>query len=116
MQKIKKQRTADCMVGGFRYLEKKKLIGSLLLGLYDDEGLLDHVGFTSSIRSEDRQPLTKRLEKMVKPPGFTGKVPGGLSRWSTKHSMECNRLSQNLLSRCSSITSPADGFVMAQNS
>jgi len=88
MQKIKKQRTADCVVGGFRYLEKKKLAGSLLLGLYNSKGLLDHVGFTSSIRDEDRQKLTKTLENMVKPPGFTGKAPGGLSRWSTKHSME----------------------------
>jgi ATP-dependent DNA ligase len=88
MQKIKKQRTADCVMGGFRYLEKKKLVGSLLLGLYNQEGLLDHVGFTSSIRNEDRQELTKKLEKIVKPPGFTGKAPGGLSRWSTKHSME----------------------------
>jgi ATP-dependent DNA ligase len=76
------------VVGGFRYLEKKKLVGSLLLGLYNDQGLLDHVGFTSSIRNEDRQQLTKKLETMVKPPGFTGKAPGGLSRWSTKHSME----------------------------
>jgi ATP-dependent DNA ligase len=88
MQKIKKQRTADCVVGGFRYLEKKKQVGSLLLGLYNDQGLFDHVGFTSSIRNEDRQQLTKKLEKMVKPPGFTGKTPGGLSRWSTKHSIE----------------------------
>jgi ATP-dependent DNA ligase len=88
MQKIKKQRTADCVVGGFRYLEKKKLTGSLLLGLYNKEGLLDHVGFTSSIRNEDRKQLTMKLEKIVKPPGFTGKAPGGLSRWSTKHSME----------------------------
>jgi ATP-dependent DNA ligase len=88
MQKIKKQRTADCVVGGFRYLDKKKRIGSLLLGLYNEKGLLDHVGFSSSIRNEDRDQLTKRVEKMVKAPGFTGKAPGGLSRWSTKHSME----------------------------
>ena len=88
MQKIKKQRTADCVVGGFRYLERKKNIGSLLLGLYNDKGFLDHVGFCSSIRTQDREPLTKKMEKLVKPPGFTGKAPGGLSRWSTKHSME----------------------------
>jgi len=87
MQKIKKQRTADCVVGGFRYLEKKPLVGSLLLGLYTDEGLLDHVGFSSSIQSDGRPALTKKLEKLIKPPGFTGKAPGGLSRWSTKHSM-----------------------------
>jgi ATP-dependent DNA ligase len=97
MQKIKKQRTADCVVGGFRYLEKKKLVGSLLLGLYNKEGLLDHVGFTSSISAEDRPGLTKKLEKMIKPPGFTGKAPGGLSRWSTKHSMEWQPLETKLV-------------------
>src|SRR5579872_7371297 len=79
MQKIKTRRTADCVVGGFRYLEEEPLVGSLLLGLYNEEGLLDHVGFTSSIHREDRAALTKRLEAMVKPPGFTGKAPGGLS-------------------------------------
>src|SRR3979409_2697724 len=74
MQKIKKQRTADCVVGGFRYLEKKKLSVSFLRGLYIDAGLLDHVGFTSSIRNEDRQRLTEKVDKMVKLPGFTGKA------------------------------------------
>src|SRR5206468_3419436 len=43
MIKVKQQRTADCVVGGFRYAEKKKVVGSLLLGLYDDAGLLNHV-------------------------------------------------------------------------
>jgi ATP-dependent DNA ligase len=88
MQKIKKQRTADCVVGGFRYLEKEPLVGSLLLGLYNNEGKLDHVGFTSSIKDEDRPALTKKFESMIKPPGFTGKAPGGPSRWSTKRSAE----------------------------
>jgi ATP-dependent DNA ligase len=88
MLKVKKQRTADCVVGGLRYLEKKKQVGSLLLGLYNEEKLLDHVGFTASIHSKDRAELTKKLEKIAKPPGFTGIAPGGLSRWSTKHSME----------------------------
>jgi ATP-dependent DNA ligase len=97
MEKIKKQRTADCVVGGFRYLEKKKQVGSLLLGLYNDQGLLDHVGFTSSIHSEDRPALTRKLEAMIKPPGFTGKAPGGLSRWSTKHSMEWQPLNDKLV-------------------
>jgi len=97
MQKIKKQRTADCVVGGFRYLEKKKQVGSLLLGLYNKEGLLDHVGFTSSISAKDRPPLTKKLEQIIKPPGFTGKAPGGLSRWSTKHSMEWQPLDPKLV-------------------
>jgi ATP-dependent DNA ligase len=97
MQKIKKQRTADCVLGGFRYLEKKPLVGSLLLGLYNESGRLDHVGFTSSIRDEERPELTKRLKKLIKPPGFTGKAPGGLSRWSTKHSVEWEPLDPSLV-------------------
>ena len=97
MQKIKRQRTADCVVGGFRYLEKKHQVGSLLLGLYDEEGKLDHVGFTSSIQQKDRPALTGKLKKLVKAPGFTGKAPGGLSRWSTKHSMEWEPLQPKLV-------------------
>lgn len=97
MQKIKKQRTADCVVGGFRYLEKKPLVGSLLLGLYDKQGKLNHVGFTSSIANDDRAALTKKLKGMIKPPGFTGKAPGGLSRWSTKHSLEWEPLDPRLV-------------------
>jgi ATP-dependent DNA ligase len=97
MQKIKVQRTADCVVGGFRYLAKKKLVGSLLLGLYNTEGKLDHVGFTSSIHTEERPAITKKLEKLIKPPGFSGKAPGGLSRWSTKRSMEWQPLDNKLV-------------------
>jgi len=97
MQKIKKERTADCVVGGFRYLEKKPLVGSLLLGLYDDESKLDHVGFTSSIHDEDRAALTKKLKPLIKPPGFTGKAPGGPSRWSTKRSAEWEPLAPKLV-------------------
>jgi ATP-dependent DNA ligase len=97
MQKIKKLRTADCVVGGFRYLEKKPLVGSLLLGLYDKQGKLDHVGFTSSISAKDRPGLTKKLKKLIKPPGFTGKSPGGPSRWSTKRSAEWEPLDPNLV-------------------
>jgi ATP-dependent DNA ligase len=97
MQKIKKQRTADCVVGGFRYLEKKHLVGSLLLGLYDDQGKLNHVGFTSSIHDDERAALTKKLERLSKPPGFTGRAPGGLSRWSTKRSAEWEPLRPELV-------------------
>jgi ATP-dependent DNA ligase len=97
MQKIKTQRTADCVVGGFRYLDKKRQVGSLLLGLYNAEGTLDHVGFSSSISNEERPALTKKLLKLVKPPGFTGKAPGGESRWSTKHSMEWQPLDNKLV-------------------
>lgn len=97
MQKIKKLRTADCVVGGFRYLEKKPVVGSLLLGLYNDEGQLDHVGFTSSIRAADRPALTKELRPMIKPPGFDGRAPGGPSRWSTKRSSEWKPLTPRLV-------------------
>jgi ATP-dependent DNA ligase len=69
MQKIKMRRTADCVIGGFRYGERpqstgKKLIGSLLLGLYDDEGSLHHVGFTSGLRAAEKADLTDKLEKI----------------------------------------------------
>ena len=97
MQKIKKLRTADCVVGGFRLLEKKPLVGSLLLGLYDKQGKLDHVGFTSSISAQERPQLTRKLKKIIKPPGFTGKSPGGPSRWSTKRSAEWQPLEPKLV-------------------
>jgi hypothetical protein len=80
MIKVKKLRTADCVVGGFRYLSSKRQVGSLLLGLYNDEGELDHVGFTSTISNEERPALTKKLRALRAPPGFTGKAPGRPSR------------------------------------
>ena len=86
MQKIKKFRSADCVVGGFRYGKGTTLVGSLLLGLYDDEGLLHHVGFTSAIKAEEKPDLTDRLEALIAEPGFTGNAPGGPSRWSTERS------------------------------
>jgi ATP-dependent DNA ligase len=87
MVKVKQQRTADCVVGGFRYAEKKPVVGSLLLGLYDDQGLLNHVGFTSAIAAKERPLLTNDLEALIQPPGFTGGAPGGPSRWNTERSM-----------------------------
>lgn len=97
MQKIKRQRTADCVVGGFRYLSKKAQVGSLLLGLYDRTGKLDHVGFTSSIHDKDRRALTMKLTQLIKPPGFTGNAPGGPSRWSTERSAEWEPLAPKLV-------------------
>ena len=92
MQKIKKFRSADCVVGGFRYatnkLGGKKVVGSLLLGLYDDARLLHHVGFTSAIKQQEKPALTDRLETLIAPPGFTGNAPGGPSRWSTERSAQ----------------------------
>ena len=88
MIKVKQQRTADCVVGGFRYAEKKHEVGSLLLGLYDNQGKLNHVGFTSAIPAAERPKLTQELEGLIEPPGFTGSAPGGPSRWNTQRSME----------------------------
>ena len=97
MVKVKHHRTADCVVGGFRYAEKARVVGSMLLGLYDDAGLLHHVGFTSSFTDVMREELTPRLEEFVRPPGFTGQAPGGPSRWSTKRSSEWQPLAPKLV-------------------
>src|SRR5205809_2706606 len=86
--KVKQIRTADCVVGGFRYATGKRVIGSLLLGLYGDDGLLHHVGFISGFKASDRRELTKKFEALKKPPGFTGNTPGGPSRWSTERTGE----------------------------
>ena len=88
MLKVKKRRTADCVVGGFRYERNSRLVGSLLLGLYNGEGKLDHVGFTATLNDLDRRALTKQLEAMIMPPGFSGNAPGGPSRWSTERTGE----------------------------
>jgi ATP-dependent DNA ligase len=97
MQKIKDLRTADCVVGGFRYASKGRVVGSLLLGLYGDDGLLHHVGFTSSIAAAERAALTKKLEGLRHPPGFTGRSPGGPSRWSTERTGEFEPLAPKLV-------------------
>ena len=98
MQKVKRVRTADCVVGGFRYGSKtKSLVGSLLLGLYDDDGALHHVGFCSGIKNNERAALTKKLEALIQPPGFTGRAPGGPSRWSTERSTEWQPLKPKLV-------------------
>jgi ATP-dependent DNA ligase len=88
MLKIKRLRTADCVVGGFRYETGSNQVGSLLLGLYNKNGKLDHVGFTATISNAERPALTKILKALIAPPGFTGKAPGGPSRWSTERSGE----------------------------
>ena len=97
MVKVKRLRTADCVVGGFRYASEGKVIGSLLLGLYDEKGLLHHVGFSSSFKAHEKPALTKKLEKLIKPPGFTGNAPGGPSRWATERSAEWQPLAPKLV-------------------
>jgi ATP-dependent DNA ligase len=97
MIKVKRQRTADCVVGGFRYASRGGGIGSLLLGLYDARGLLDHVGFCSSLNAAERKGLKQKLEPLRKPPGFTGRAPGGPSRWSTERSAQWEPLAPELV-------------------
>jgi len=86
--KVKRMRTADCVVGGFRYATGARVIGSLLLGLYGEDGLLHHVGFISGFKASERRALTEKFERLRKPPGFTGNAPGGPSRWSTERTGE----------------------------
>jgi ATP-dependent DNA ligase len=97
MIKVKRLRTADCVVGGFRYQSGSHEVGSLLLGLYNAQGLLDHVGFTTTIAREERSELTQRLLALRAPPGFTGRAPGGPSRWSTERSGEWEPLRPELV-------------------
>ncbi len=97
MVKVKRRRTADCVVGGFRYASKAKIVGSLLLGLYDAGGLLHHVGFCSALTTDERKRLTPKLKKLIKPPGFTGNAPGAPSRWSTDRSAQWQPLATKLV-------------------
>jgi len=97
MQKIKTLKTADCVVGGFRYASKRRAVGSLLLGLYDEEGLLNHVGFIAAGKTLGTPELTRKLEKLMAPPGFTGAAPGGPSRWSTDRSTAWKPLKPKLV-------------------
>jgi ATP-dependent DNA ligase len=97
MLKIKQLKTADCVVGGFRYGTGSRIVGSLLLGLFNEEGRLDHVGFTSSFGNEDKEALTRRLEALIGEPGFTGDAPGGPSRWATERSGDWQPLRHELI-------------------
>jgi ATP-dependent DNA ligase len=96
MIKVKHVRTADCVVAGFRwYKTSKDVVGSLLLGLYDDRGRLQHVGVTSSFTMANRKKLVEELAPLrtnaldghpwrewASPDASTGRMPGGQSRWS----------------------------------
>ena len=97
MRKIKRIRTADCVVGGFRYASKGGEVGSLLLGLYDEEGKLNHVGFSSSFAAPERKKLKALLKPYMGGSGFTGHAPGGPSRWSTERSGEWEALNPKLV-------------------
>jgi len=97
MIKVKRMRSADCVIGGFRYASGSRMVGSLLLGLYNGAGGLDHVGFTTTIAKAERASLTQQLEALIEAPGFTGKAPGGPSRWSTERSAQWQPLRPELV-------------------
>lgn len=101
MVKVKRIRTADCVVGGFRWARGKNSegkagdsksasskkrpteeVGSLLLGLYNKNGELDHIGFSASFSREQRKKLKPILKPFMGGEGFSGKAPGGPSRWT----------------------------------
>ncbi len=98
MAKVKQHRSADCVVGGFRYAgDARKAVGSLLLGLYGSDDKLDHVGFTSSFDAEEKRALLATVEPLIEAPGFTGDAPGGQSRWSTERSTRWQPLRPELV-------------------
>ncbi|CAN5162262.1 ATP-dependent DNA ligase [soil metagenome] len=97
MIKVKRARTADCVVGGFRYASDAPVVGSLLLGLYDAEGRLNHVGHTSGFAGIDKLALTQELDGLRGGEGFTGRAPGGPSRWSTERSARWEPLRPELV-------------------
>ncbi|MDB5339370.1 MAG: dependent ligase [Planctomycetaceae bacterium] len=97
MQKIKHHHTADCVVAGFRYLKEQRVVGSLLLGLYDSEGRLNHVGFTSSFKASERQRITEIVEPLKGGAGFNGRSPGGPSRWNGGEAKEWEPLNPKLV-------------------
>lgn len=98
MLKVKQHRTADCVVGGFRRgKDGSGGVASLLLGLYDEKGRLNHVGFTSGIAAAERDALTAKLTPLIEAPGFTGKAPGGPRGWNDGRASEWEPLRPELV-------------------
>ena len=97
MLKVKAERTADCVVAGFRFHADEPCVGSLLLGLYDDADVLVHVGVVSSFPEVRRRELLTELEPLAVPlaghpwehgyslqGGETGRLPGAAGRWDPR--------------------------------
>jgi ATP-dependent DNA ligase len=85
MVKVKHGRTADCVVGGYREGKTPGTVGSLLLGLYDEAGVLHHVGHTSSFSAKEKKALVETLAPYVEGSSFgQGRTPDAPSRWSPK--------------------------------
>ncbi|MFZ5472179.1 MAG: ATP-dependent DNA ligase [Myxococcota bacterium] len=84
MVKVKHARTADCVVGGYREAKGGGAVGSLLLGLYDEGGVLHHVGHTSSFKAKEKKELLAKLRPLEGKKSFgEGRTPGAPSRWSS---------------------------------
>lgn len=113
MLKVKHERTADCVVAGFRWHKDGEGVGSLLLGLYDDEGNLHHVGVASSFTAARRKQLVGELEPWrenaledhpwrnwadaAAQASAEGKMPGGMSRWSAGKDLSWEALRPELV-------------------
>ncbi|MEO6912726.1 MAG: ATP-dependent DNA ligase, partial [Candidatus Baltobacteraceae bacterium] len=82
MLKVKRIRSVDCVIGGYRVAADGTAIGSLLLGLYDANGGLDYVGFTSGVTAEEKRALLERLAPLKTTRSFSVRIPGGPSRWN----------------------------------
>jgi len=95
--KVKQQRSADCVVGGYRTERSSPIMASLLLGLYGDDERLHHVGFCSSFSAAERASWTELLAPLVGGEGFSGAAPGGPSRWANARSTEWVPLAPRLV-------------------
>jgi ATP-dependent DNA ligase len=83
MFKLKHERTCDCVVGGYRPYAAGPGVGSLLLGLYDEDGTLHFVGHTSSFNASQRKEVLAKVERYAGGDSFgSGRTPGGPSRWT----------------------------------
>ncbi|HET6810243.1 MAG TPA: ATP-dependent DNA ligase [Acidimicrobiales bacterium] len=109
MVKVKHERTADCVVAGFRWHKHGGMVGSLLLGLFDDHGTLHHVGVTASFTTARRKELVDelapyRIESLDGHPWaawagevVSGRMPGGHSRWNAKRDLSWEPLRPDLV-------------------
>ena len=96
--KVKHGRTADCVVGGFRNGKAPATVGALLLGLYDEQGVLHHIGHTSSFTAKQKRELVETLKPYEGGSAFgAGRTPGGPSRWSGTKDLSFTQLRPELV-------------------
>jgi len=96
--KVKHLRTVDAVVGGFRPLTKGEGVGSLLLGLYGDDGVLHHVGHTSGFNAAERREILRTLQPLIGGESFGfGRTPGGPSRWRREADMSWTSVTPSLV-------------------